>query len=287
MRGVDGGGLKNPGVGHRRAIVTIRMVGIQNDRRQDAYYLRLFGTGASFVLFGLGGIFLGGLVFSVLHLLPADPARQRATARRLIGSAMRHFIEFMRRMGVLSYEFHGAERLGRRHQLIVANHPSLIDVVFLLAFTPGAGCVVKHGLWRNPLTRGAVSAAGYCSNLSTESMVMAAVDALDEGQCLIMFPEGTRTRPGEPLSMHRGAANVALKAARIVTPVFIRVSPTTLTKAEPWYRIPNRRPHFTFRVGPDLDLTASRAVGQIPAASRVLNDRMRAIFEKELAGEGT
>ena len=266
--------------------MTTRVAGIQSDRRRDAYYGRLLGTAASFFLFGLGAIVLGGLVFPVLRILPGSPAGQRARARRLIGSAMRLFIEFMRTMGVLSYEFVGAERLGRPGELVVANHPSLIDVVFLLAFTPGAGCVVKHGLWRNPLTRGAVSSAGYCSNLSTEGMVAAAVEALEGGQCLIMFPEGTRTRPGEPLSLHRGAANVALKAATTVTPVFIRVSPTTLTKAEPWYRIPKRRPHFSLRVGEDLDLDSVRAVGQVPAASRVLNDRMRSVFEKELASEG-
>jgi 1-acyl-sn-glycerol-3-phosphate acyltransferase len=259
---------------------------IQGVRRRDAFHVRLCGTALSFAVFGLGGFLLGALVFPILRLLPSDRQTKRTRARAIIRRSMRYFVEFMRVLGVLTYDFRGVDGLGRPGQLIVANHPSLIDVVFLLAFTHNAGCVVKHGLWRNPLTRGPVSAAGYCSNLSTEGMVSAAVDALAGGQCLIMFPEGTRTRPGEPMALHRGAANVALKAARVVTPVFIRVSPTTLTKAEPWYRIPTCRPHFSLEVGKDLDLGEFRDTGQIPVVSRTFNDRMREIFEMELAGGG-
>ena len=70
----------------------------------------------------------------------------------------------MRGVGVLTYEFEGAERLGRPGQIIVANHPSLIDVVFLLGFTPQATCIVKEALFQNPFTRWPVAAAGFVSN---------------------------------------------------------------------------------------------------------------------------
>ena len=173
--------------------MTTRTLGIQTVHGQDFYHWRLFGTGLSFALFGLGGCLFGLLAVPILHLFPGNETTRRVRARRLIGASMRLFVDFMRALGVLTYEFHGAERLGRPRILIVANHPSLIDVVFLLAFARDAGCVVKHALWRNPLTRAAVSAAGYCSNVSTEAMVSTAVDVLDEGQSLIMFPEGTRT----------------------------------------------------------------------------------------------
>lgn len=251
-------------------------------RRRDAYLWRLCSTALSFAAFGLGGFLLGSLVFPLLRVLPGDKSGLRARARAIIHWSMRSFVGFMRVLGVLTYDFRGVSELGRPGQLIVANHPSLIDVVFLLAFTRNAGCVVKHELWRNPVTRGVVSAAAYLSNRSTEGMVREAIEALKEGQCLVMFPEGTRTKPGEPMALHRGAANIALKAARVVTPVYIRVSPTTLTKAEPWYRIPQRRPHFSLRVGKDIDIGKFRATGQIPVMSRMFNDHLREIFELEL-----
>jgi 1-acyl-sn-glycerol-3-phosphate acyltransferase len=81
---------------------------------------------------------------------------------------------------------------------------------------------------------------------------------------------------------HRSGANIALRAAASVTPVYIRVAPTTLTKAEPWYRIPARRPHFTLVVGEDLDLQPYRAA-PLPVASRELNQWLQAHFAEELA----
>lgn len=250
--------------------------------RQDAYYWRFLVTGVSFLLFGLSALIVGAVVLPLVRVIPASRQLKRVRARNVMRYGFRLFVAQMRSMGGLKYEFRGVERLGRPGQLIVANHPSLIDVVFLLAFTPGAGCVVKQGLWRNPLTRGAVMLAEYITNDPTAAMIGAASAALRENQTLIMFPEGTRTRPQQPLVFHRGAAHVALRAAKIVTPVYIRCEPTTLTKAEPWYRIPPRRPQFTLVVGEDLDLHPYRAI-PLSIASRAFNEQLRSHFQTELS----
>jgi hypothetical protein len=77
--------------------------------------------------------------------------------------------------------------------------------------------------------------------------------------------------------MHRGAANVALRGARVLTPVFIECDPPTLSKNLPWYRIPPRRPKWTLRVGEDINLDAYR--GQpLPLASRKLNADLVGLF---------
>lgn len=252
--------------------------------RQDAYYWRFVVTGLSFVLFGIGALVVGAVLLPLVRLIPAAQERKGERARAVIRGGLRLFIGVMHRLGGMTYEFRGAERLGRPGQLIVANHPSLIDVVFLLGFTRGAGvnCVVKQGLWRNPITRGAVTLSEYITNDPTATMIEAASGALHSGQSLIMFPEGTRTRPHQPIVFHRGAANVALRAARVVTPVYIRCEPTTLTKAEPWYQIPLRRPRFTLVVGEDLDLQPYRSA-PLPLASRAFNEHLHAHFQAELA----
>jgi 1-acyl-sn-glycerol-3-phosphate acyltransferase len=251
------------------------------ERRRDAYLWRLLMTGLSFLLFGIGAVVVGVILLPLVRIIPAAQERKRARARTVMRLALRLFVAVMHRSRAMTYEFRGWERLGRPGQLIVANHPSLIDVVFLLAFVPDAGCVVKGGLWRNPLTRGAVTLVEFIRNDSTADMIAAAAGALRTGQPLIFFPEGTRTRPRQPLVFHRSGANIALRAAASVTPVYIRVAPTTLTKAEPWYRIPARRPHFELVVGEDLDLRAFRAA-PLPVASRELNERLQAVFEAQL-----
>ena len=246
-----------------------------------SYYWRLFATALCFTVFGVSAALCGMLVFPLMRLLPGDPGAHRRRVRATFRAYMRSFVSLMSAVGVLTYDFEGAERLGRPGQIILANHPSLIDVVFLIGFTPQATCIVKEALFHNPFTRWPVAAAGYVSNTSTLSMVERASEALREGQNVIVFPEGTRTTPGQALQFHRGAASIAVKAATVVTPVFIRCDPTTLAKNMPWYRIPERRAQFTFRVGTDIDPSPFRSAPP-PRASRAFNEHLLKVFAAEL-----
>ena len=251
--------------------------------RRDAYLWRLIFTGTCFVLFGIGGLILGLLVIPTIFLLPGPLRRRQARIRGLVQRAFRIFVAIMSGGRGLSYEFLGQERLGRPGQLIIANHPTLIDVVLIVAFTPAPVCVVKEALFRNPFTRRVVRAAGYISNSPTDRMLEGASAALDAGNTLVMFPEGTRTRPGQPLAFHRGAASVAIKSARVLTPVYIRCEPLLLSKTHPWYQVPAVRPRWTLVVGEDIDLQGFRGMPP-PKASRLLTRFLTGHFEERLRG---
>ncbi len=133
------------------------------EQRETVFY-RILATGACFALFGLGGLILGLLVLPVLLVLPGGAERRRARMRGLVQLAFRLFVEIMNGLRAISYEIHGRERLGRPGQLIIANHPTLIDVVLIVAFTPAPTCVVKAALFRNPFMRRVLRAAGYIPN---------------------------------------------------------------------------------------------------------------------------
>jgi len=221
------------------------------------------------------------LVVPIAQLLPAATETRRLRVRAAIGWGLRSFAHLMRALGVLSYEIAGTERLGRPGQLIVANHPTLIDGIFLLGHTPTSCCIVKHALRASPFTGWAVRAAGYVSNAPTDAMVTEAAAALLAGQSVIIFPEGTRTEPGQPMRFHRGAAAIAMRAAAVVTPVFIRCIPPTLSKGSPWYRIPERRVHLSIRVGTDIDPEPLRDGAPAPIAARELNDLLLRSYATE------
>jgi 1-acyl-sn-glycerol-3-phosphate acyltransferase len=251
-------------------------------RERQTYSWRLLVTGTCFVMFGLGGLLLGLLVFPAMLMLPGGPGRRRARTRATVQQSFRLFVAVMSGLRGLSYEFHGAERLGRPGQLIIANHPTLIDVVFIVAFTPAPACVVKAALFANPFTRYVVRAAGYIRNAPTEEMIERSVAALRSGEALVMFPEGTRSRAGQPVAFHRGAASVAVQGAAALTPIYIHVDQPLLDKTLPWYKVPPRVPRFSIRVGDDIDLGPFRSAPP-PRASRQLNDWLMRAYGDELA----
>ncbi|KJZ09971.1 MULTISPECIES: lysophospholipid acyltransferase family protein [unclassified Halomonas] len=213
---------------------------------------RGIGTFLSFTAFGIGGLIIGLVVAPLLQLGMRDPVRRQRLARRLIQRVFRAFIALMKGLGVLDYRLEGRGRLARGGRLILANHPSLIDVVFLLAYTPNADCIVKGRLATNPFTRGPIGVAGYITNRDPQALLEAARDSLARGNSLILFPEGTRTTPGRPIKFRRGGANIALRTGSAITPVLIKCSPTTLTKGEPWYHIPRRKVQMDLHILDDL-----------------------------------
>jgi len=243
---------------------------------------RWLATASSFALFGAGGLVLTVLVFPVLRLLTRDPLSRRRWTRLIINRLFHRFIRFMRVSGALTYTIDGAERLGRPGQMVIANHPTLLDVVFVIAQIRNSNCIVKAALWDNPFTRGPVSSAGYISNDSSLDMLEEAIDVLKGGQTLIVFPEGTRTTPGTSPTFHRGAAAIALRGATVITPLVISVEPGGLQKHQPWYRIPARRMHFHLRVGTDIDPAVYRDAAPGPRAARMLNDFLQQYFSKEM-----
>jgi 1-acyl-sn-glycerol-3-phosphate acyltransferase len=162
---------------------------------------------------------------------------------------MKLFIAVMRGLGLLSYSVEGREKINQKQDgIIIANHPSLIDVVFLLAIFGDADCVIKEAMWSNITTRWIVRAADYIHNGDPVDVIEQSIGRLRSGGRLVLFPEGTRTVPGTEPDFKRGAAVIALRAGVPCLPVAISCEPATLTKAEPWYAIPERPVHFKITI---------------------------------------
>jgi len=126
----------------------------------------------------------------------------------------------------MKLEVRNAERLRSvQSTLILANHPSYLDVVVLIALLPEADCVVKQGLWDSLYFRGVVREAQYISNADSDRLVDDCAAAIADGGNLLIFPEGSRTDPGKQLAFQRGAARIALRANCQILPVFIRCDP--------------------------------------------------------------
>jgi 1-acyl-sn-glycerol-3-phosphate acyltransferase len=243
---------------------------------------RMFATGLSFALFGLGGLVLRVLVFPLLSLCVRAPRARVRAARATIRLSFRAFVGIMRGLGVLRYEVRGLDRLERGGLLILANHPTLIDTVFLMAFVRNADCIVKGSLWNNPFTRGPVRAAGYLCNDRGPELVADCIASLRAGGNLIVFPEGTRTPRGGVIELKRGAANIAVRGMRAVTPVLIGCEPPTLGKGDKWWHVPPRQVSFRIEVREDIPIERFGGPGvSDTVASRRLTEYLQHYFMEE------
>lgn len=213
---------------------------------------RIFATALAFACFGVGGLALWVVVFPLQSLWFRDGARRQQAARTVVQAVFRLFIGWMWLLGLIRYEIRGVEKLQRRGLLILANHPTLIDVAFLISLVPNASCVVKSTLATHPCTRGPVRATGYICNNPGSDLLMACIDTLAAGSNLIIFPEGTRSQPGQALKMQRGAAQIALRGGLNITPVRISCEPLGLYKGQPWWTVARRPLRFTIEVGDDM-----------------------------------
>lgn len=203
---------------------------------------RIIGTGICFSFFGLGGLILALVVFPVVNIVVKNQARRQEISRGIVKRSFAFFVKMMDVVGVVVVDVKCLDYLkSLKGQLILANHPSLIDVVVLISIVPNVDCVVKSRLFRNPFMAGVLKGTGYISNEDPEKLIVSCKSSLANGSNIIIFPEGTRTTPGESLSFQRGAANIAIRCNAEIACLSIDVSPTALTKQDKWYQVPESK----------------------------------------------
>jgi 1-acyl-sn-glycerol-3-phosphate acyltransferase len=212
---------------------------------------RALRTGIAFAAFGLGSVWLAVVWLRVRAIVDRGDSEPWRLGQRAIHRLFRWHQGVMEALGLIEVRWIGAERLAiPGPKIVVANHPSLIDVVLIIAKLPQADCIVASKLAQNRWLRGSVAGADYISNDSGVAVVYEAARRLKAGRTLVVFPEGTRTpADGRPGHFQRGAAHIALATGLDMLPIEISVEPRMLMKGQSWYHVPPRAGRYTLRVG--------------------------------------
>lgn len=232
---------------------------------------------------------VGAAAVFVLGLPRRSEGDRHLDARLRIHQMSRWFTRFLRRLQLVEVEVLHPERLhSGEATLLVANHPSLIDIVAILAHVKDADCVVNAVRAHDVLFAGVIREAGYIQNDGGHEVIKKAIRSLASGRSVILFPEGTRSPPEGLGPFRRGTAHIALASGRDVTPISIFVDPPALTKNRRWWHLPGRRIHMTLDVGHRLSPSPrTRDEPRRALAARQLTAELREAFSKELARERT
>ena len=219
------------------------------------YFTRWLGTAFGFISFALGGLVLSLILVPLLSILIRDQVKRARSVRLLIHKTFKLHIAALVFLGVLTQKKIHFSSLKQPGLLVIANHPTLLDIVFLISFIPNAICVVRDSLRKNLFFGFLIRSAGYVSNKNPADLVAQCASNLNAKTSIVIFPEGTRTnRQGPKNKLRRGAAYIALKTSRSLTPIYISCEPPTLSKAEKWYQIPEKKMHYTFTKMADITL---------------------------------
>ena len=123
---------------------------------------------------------------------------------------------------------HGLDRLPRGASIVMANHSSNLDPPVLIPLLPGRVVIyLKASLMRIPVLGYALRLAGDIpvtrggSVESAKATSAVAQRELEQGSCLVLFPEGTRSRDGLLLPFKKGPFFLAKASGAPVVPVSI------------------------------------------------------------------
>ena len=237
-----------------------------------------------YLLFGSGSLVLALLLMPIINTVSASDKKYERN-RFLIQQTFRIFIGFLRLTGVLSYEIKNFHKL-KPGCLVMANHPSLLDIVFLFSFIPNANCVVKSKLLLNPFTRFPILSAGYIVNDDPQEVIEQANKSFASGEIVIIFPEGTRTPAGQQPCFKRGASQLAVRTGKDVTPIIIISDPPALTKTTPWFSVTRQPWCFNFYIENPILVNLFLAPDKpLPLQARHLTRYLQDYFSDNIRGE--
>ncbi len=229
--------------------------------------LRALITLCFFVLFGIGGVILSYFVLPFVW--------KRTTALRIVraiwwvilqGFILTRLIRIDQR--ALSKEIRGA--------VILANHPSLIDVVILTVLIPNTFSVAKHALRRNPLI-GVIVRRVFLHD--DARLLEEAGSLLAQGYNVLIFPEGTRSP--EPTVMHkwhRGGTQLALRTCAPLQPIALHYDYRMLAKGQSILDMGTQSVAITITSLPQIPaIPAAELTNYHPTAVRLTREMKTAI----------
>lgn len=241
------------------------------------YIQRLIATAIAFLFWGIAGTLLQIVLYPYTK---KQNIKSHLMIRKFVGKIWYYFIRYLQWSGVLQIQYQGFERIGQVGQLVIANHPSLLDVVLILAQKPKLNCIVKQELLNNPTMRNQILACGFLPN--TQSIeLLEQCDQVLQQQALLLFPEGTRTSWDNQVKLNRGAVSIGLRSAKIITPIHIKMSPLALKKGQPWYKIPQQKICYQLVVGENIDPQQWLENTSIPMAARRLTKYLENYFNNQ------
>jgi len=196
----------------------------------------------------------GYLLIALAHATgSADPVQRARRMQRITAGAYRIMHAWLTWTRITHFDRRAALRdLPAGPCVVVANHPTLMDVTSILATLGGGVTVAKPALYRRRVLRALLEGAGHIEGpggdpVAAGRVVDEAVERIRQGFSLLIFPEGTRSVAGRLLPFGRAAFEIACRARVPLVSIAVRCDPVWLSKEVPLLDPPHPMPRLLLR----------------------------------------
>lgn len=229
----------------------------------------------SILYFAIGSMLIGFLIFPFIRIFSKNKNDFKVKARKCVSDSFKFFLFVSNVIGGLLIKGNKLDYLRNvKGKIIVANHPSLLDFVCITALSPNSNCIVRNGLKKTPYT-GIISQVYITNTVDFDELCRVCKEDLDNGNNVLIFPEGTRTPRFSRNIYQKGAARIALYAGCDILPIFIGGSDKYgLGKHDPLFSFnPVEKYFYDFILLPEIK-SSDYAGMPTPAAAKRITDKI-------------
>lgn len=223
----------------------------------------------SFFVFGCGAILLNFFVFPFIK-------NNKFLCSDIIHNAWKFFVNFMITLGLFKLKIKKLSKI--ENKIIVATHPSFIDIVILIALIPRSTCFVKKELAYNPILKNLVNSIFITNEVELEELKTESKKMLDLGFNVIIFPSGIRHRRNEFPKIKKGASLIALNANKNIVPIRFFSNNDFMFINQPFYEVGEKRVTFEIEQMPEINVQDFISASEIVSKKKITQQIEKSLY---------
>ena len=223
----------------------------------------------SFFVFGLGAALLNFFVFPFIK-------NNKTLCSDIIHYAWKFFVYFMMILGLFKLDIKNLSKI--ENKVIVATHPSFIDIVILIALIPHSTCFVKKELAYNPILKNLVNSIFITNEVDLEELKSESKKMLDLGFNVIIFPSGIRHRRNEFPKIKKGASLIALNANKNIVPIRFFSNNDFMFINQPFYEVGEKRVTFEIEQMPEINVQDFISASEIVSKKKITQQIEKSLY---------
>ena len=232
-------------------------------------YFRSFLAVICFGIFGLGSILVNFLLFPFIQ-------NNKELCSDIIRYLWKFFTNLLIFLRLIKLDIKRLDKI--ENKVIVATHPSFIDIVILMSLIPKSTCFVKKELTSNPILKNIISSIFVPNDMEIEDLEEKSKRILDKGFNLIIFPTGIRHRKNEYPKIKKGAALAALTAEKNIVPIKIHTDDDFLFINQPFYAVGSKTVTFEITMCDEINIADYKNESEIVTKKEITKQIEKSLY---------